>query len=161
MSLVKKSQNVNMDGVRVAPEELPKFMNEDVGDVRMEPEDEALSDHDSVHGAGEVIIVEEPEEIHKEFAFTLPHVPGGDDQDEIEEPAEIEVEEPQDVEVSDDPRKWTVSTFMPWLQNMMNNVPKHSGKDIAGCERAIAHLEFLKRECSKAARSDLNGELDI
>lgn len=168
MSLVKQSQSLNLDGVRVSPEALPSLMTQDVGDIRLnlniEPEnqeEEALLEGGG-HVNGEVTIeVSDGDAVHEEFSFTLPKVPGGDNQDDIEEPAEIEVEEPTDVEVSDDPRKWTIPTFMAWLQKMMTNVPRHTGKDVVGCERAIAHLEYLKRECSKAARSDLDGVLDI
>lgn len=164
MSLVKQSQSVNLDGVRISPEDLPHLLNSDVGDIHLNLSLEPKMPEESFSAAdehGQVVIEVEDDGNNKELLFTLPKVPGGDFQDEIEEPAEIEVEEPQDVEISDDPRKWSVSGFMSWLHNMMNNVPRHSGKDIAGCERAIAHLEYLKRECSRAARSDLNGELDI
>jgi hypothetical protein len=97
----------------------------------------------------------------EEFSFVLPPVPGGDFQDEIEEPAEIVVDEPEEIEIESDPWKWVVSSFLSWLQRMMQGVPRHSGRDTAGLERAISYLEALDREISKAVRSDLNCEIAI
>lgn len=95
------------------------------------------------------------------LTFTLPLVPGGEFQDDLEEPAELEVEEESNIEVSDDPWAWQVGTFLNWLCTKMNGVPTHSGKDSVGIERAIAYLEAIDREISKAVRSDINGEIDI
>ncbi|HVI40982.1 MAG TPA: hypothetical protein VM577_10000 [Anaerovoracaceae bacterium] len=168
MSLVKQSQSLNLDGVRVSPEALPHLLQQDVGDLRLDLdlEPETSKEEELMEAGGNVngeitIEVADGGTAQEEFSFTLPKVPGGDDQDDIDEPAEIIVEEPKEVEVSDDPRRWTVASFMTWLHNMMNNIPRHTGRDVVGCERAIAHLEYLKRECSKAARSDLRGELNI
>lgn len=50
--------------------------------------------------------------------------------------------------------------FTNWIRSRLNDVPKHSGQDSAGLERAIAFLERLDNEISKAMRMDLDGELD-
>lgn len=168
MSLVKQSQSAHLDGVMVRPEDLPKLLD-DVGDLRfdlsIEPEgkeeEELLSD--GGEAKGEVTIeVGDEDPIHEEFSFKLPAVPGGDDQEEIEEPADLEVAEDDDqVEVVSDPNKWTVDTFMEYLRNKWTNLPRHSGRDTTGLERVIAVLEALDREISKAVRMDTDGKLDI
>lgn len=50
--------------------------------------------------------------------------------------------------------------FIAWVKERLSDVPKHSGYDTAGCERAIAYLEKLDNEISRAMRLDLDGELD-
>jgi hypothetical protein len=50
--------------------------------------------------------------------------------------------------------------FIAWVKSRCDDVPKHSGQDSAGLERAIAYLDRLDGEISRAMRMDLNGELD-
>jgi hypothetical protein len=50
--------------------------------------------------------------------------------------------------------------FLSWIKERINTVPKHSGYDTAGLERAVSYLERLDSEISKAMRLDLEGELD-
>ena len=50
--------------------------------------------------------------------------------------------------------------FIAWIKERVADVPKHSGYDSAGLERACAYLERLDNEISKAMRLDLDGELD-
>lgn len=50
--------------------------------------------------------------------------------------------------------------FVVWVHDRFESVPKHSGYDSAGIERAISYLEKLDNEISKAMRLDLDGELD-
>jgi len=117
-------------------------------------------------GHGEVLMQvgdEEPAKIN----FVLPHVPGADSQDEIEEPAEIEVEEEPEAISVEEPDIWDwqkrggVSKFPAWLHHMFQNSPRHTGHDTVGLERIIAYLGALDREISKAVRSDLKSELDM
>lgn len=119
-------------------------------------DEEGDSDRESVLPDDVLISVEESED--GELILTLDKVPGGEDQDDL---PELEVEEKEEIQVTDDPWAWKVSTFLPWLSKMMQAVPKHSGRDTAGLERAIAYLEALDREISKAVRGDLKNELDI
>ena len=95
------------------------------------------------------------------LVLTLDKVPGGDDQEEIEEPTDIEVEPEEEVEVVQDPWAWEISSFVPWLSEKMQGVPRHSGRDTAGLERAISYLERLDKEISKAVRSDLDNQIAI
>ena len=50
--------------------------------------------------------------------------------------------------------------FVSWIKERINNIPKHSGYDSAGLERAVAYLDKLDSEISKAMRLDLDGDLD-
>jgi hypothetical protein len=61
--------------------------------------------------------------------------------------------------------KWDWSThgphgFVAWVKERLAAVPKHSGYDSAGLERAMAYMEKLDSEISKAMRMDLDEELD-
>jgi hypothetical protein len=117
-------------------------------------------------GNGQVIMQvgdEEPMRLN----FVLPNVPGADNQDEIEDPAEIVVEEePESISV-EEPDVWDwqkrggISKFPTWLHHMFQNSPPHTGHDTVGLERIIAYLGALDREISKAVRSDLKSELDM
>ena len=50
--------------------------------------------------------------------------------------------------------------FLAWVKQRIDDVPKHSGYDTAGLERAVSYFEKLDNEISKAMRLDLEGELD-
>lgn len=50
--------------------------------------------------------------------------------------------------------------FVAWIKERISSVPKHSGYDSAGLERAMAYMEKLDSEISKAMRMDLDEELD-
>jgi hypothetical protein len=90
--------------------------------------------------------------------FDLPSIPGADNQD----PFDIQVDEEEDVQVTEeDPMKWTLATFPKFLMKMLSAVPRHSGRDIVGVERAIAYMQFLEKEISKAVKMDIHGALPI
>lgn len=50
--------------------------------------------------------------------------------------------------------------FVSWIKERIDTVPRHSGMDTAGLERAVSYLEKLDSEISKAMRLDLEGDLD-
>jgi hypothetical protein len=102
-----------------------------------------------------------------ELIFFLPSVPGADDDSEIvvepeESELEVEPEEPVEVEPPD-PWDWAGhgghGGFLHWLQAMMENVPRHSGRDTTGLEKAISYFEALDKEITKAMRSDFKNEI--
>lgn len=124
------------------------------------------------HGHGEQLleVVDEPKEIEVALKPLSPEKLGLANPDP--EPA-LEVDDPQDellVADEDDAKskkneKWDWSKrgptgFIAWVKERCDDVPKHSGYDSAGIERAIAYLERLDNEVSKAMRLDLDGELD-
>ena len=51
-------------------------------------------------------------------------------------------------------------SFIDWVKNKLDCIPKHSGQDTAGLERAISYLERIDAEISKAMRIDFNGQMD-
>lgn len=124
--------------------------------------------------SGEVMQADDAEQIVLEFSdpeeeaisFTLPKIPGAMDDSDIvvDEPSEIAVEEPSDVEVAENDRwNWEsngASNFVQWLQEMMTNVPEHTGHDSTALERLVTHYEALDRAISKAMRGDLRNEID-
>lgn len=120
-----------------------------------------------------------------EIVITLPDVPGADNAPDIEivdEDAQkvinqiqsndvSELSSSEDSEKSSDKKsskkneKWDweskgASGFISWVKDRLDNVPKHSGMDTAGLERAISYLEKIDSEISKAMRLDLDGDLD-
>lgn len=109
-------------------------------------------------GEGQVLLQVGGEDPHV-FSFKLSPVPGGEYQEDPE--PELEVEEDDDIKVEDDPWSWKVDSFLSWLSARMQSVPRHSGRDSVGLERAIAYLKVVNKEISKAVRSDINGEIDI
>lgn len=163
MSIAKKSQLLDsLDGSDILLES-PSF--EDENDLRMDSDavmllDDEFSEEDSnqldMGGDGEIVF-----EIGPELSLSLEKVPGALDQEDILPEEEIVVEEPEEIEVNDDPWSWSVKEFLPWLDKMMKQVPTHSGKETVGLERAIAYLQKVDKEISKAVRSDFNNNIDI
>jgi hypothetical protein len=143
--------------------------------VPLEVED-VHSDHPAVmepiaHNHEESPLMEvhdHPEEL--EIHMDLPGAPPGT---QDPEPV-LEVSEPEEDKskaMDEDPaktksnEKWDWSKrgpkgFIAWVKERCDDVPKHSGYDTAGLERAVAYLERLDNEVSKAMRLDLDGELD-
>ena len=149
MSLAKKAQ-MDFDSVSVPVDFDDSYLS--------------IEDDDSAYDDNYLEVIEVPDEEAAELApayvFELSAVPGGEFQDDIEAPSEIEVSD-EEIEVESDPWKWTIGNFLSWLQDKMSSIPRHSGRDSAGIERAIAYLEQLDREISRAVRSDLNNEIAI
>jgi hypothetical protein len=97
----------------------------------------------------------------------LPGAPSGTV--DPEPPIEVsEMEEEKKDEQDAEPKKnekWDWSSrgahgFIAWIKERCDDVPKHSGSDSAGLERAVAYLDRLDGEISRAMRMDLDGELD-
>lgn len=102
----------------------------------------------------------------------LPGAPEGTKDPEIEvhdEPLMVEDQEAAKDDKKDGKgaknEKWDWSKhgphgFVAWVRERLGAVPKHSGYDSAGLERAMAYMDRLDNEISKAMRMDLDGELD-
>ena len=54
-----------------------------------------------------------------------------------------------------------LSKFPEYLGRMYQNIPRHSGDSIAGCERAVSYLGKLDQEISRNIREDAEHTLDI
>ena len=109
------------------------------------------------------------------FVEELPGAPPGtkDPEPEPEVEVSLEVEEDSEKDGNDAQKvkkeKWDWESkwqskgpagFFTWVKDMLAAVPKHSGYDSAGIERAVAFLDRLDSEISKAMRMDLDSELD-
>ena len=120
-----------------------------------------LQDMLSGEGKVEIQVGEEEPEL-QEFNFSMPMIPGAEDQSPLELEPELKVEEEEDeVEMPKGPWDWKIPTFMTWLQGRMVGVPRHSGKEISGIERAISYLKRLEKEIGAAVRSDIDDALDV
>ena len=142
-------------------DELPQLPSDEPPDEMFLEDELAVYDgNDALTGEGEITIKVDDED-PVTYSFELPKIPGADDQDDYE-PANLIIEEPdEDVVIEHDPWSWSIPMFPQWLTKMLQNVPRHSGRDTVGLERATAYMEYLDREISKAVRSDIKGELPI
>ena len=107
-----------------------------------------------------------------EIVIQIGELPGVEALDpEMESSLEVSEEEPEDKSEADDSKKSKVAPkwdwqskgshgFFSWVKERLDDVPKHSGYDTAGIERAISYLEKLDSEISRAMRLDMDGELD-
>lgn len=161
MSLFKKAQNVDLnlaDELFVDEQDLRGPMTSSVITIN-EDDLNPIEVEEGQGGAGVVVELEEGEE-PEVFSFSLPNLPGSEDPN-----LEIEIEEPETEEVvieeEQDPFSWgkDIKNFMPWLQKMWQNIPKHQGQYV-GLVRAKAYLELLHNSLLKALKQDLKGELD-
>jgi len=159
MSLaIKEAQFQGLDGASISADELSGLM-EDVGDLRDSSKDKEDTDGE-FSGKGEISVeVDGDELVSKEFDFVVPLYPGADDDSDIEE--DIVVEDDEDVEVERDPWSCDTHELVPWGYNMLQACPRHSGKDTAGLERALAFVNAIGKKVSRDVQGDINGVLDI
>jgi len=101
----------------------------------------------------------------------LPGAPPGTTDPKEEEESVLEVtdesaaSDEEDAKKSKKNEKWDWEShgphgFIAWIKTRIDDVPKHSGYDSAGLERAMSYMERLDNEISRAMRMDLDGELD-
>lgn len=153
MGLPYSAEDVSMDDDD--DEEKHVFMEDE--DDEPDPEDIFVDENDGGEDQGELI-------------FFLPTIPGAEDDSEIvieqiPEEGEIEVSPQEDLQVEPaDQWDWMKSggpgKFLHWLHSMMESVPRHSGRDTTGLEKAISYFEALDKEITKAMRVDFHNEID-
>lgn len=122
-------------------------------------EDDGESDHEDLNifdNNDDIIIVDE-----------LPGAPKGtvDPEPEPEQVLEVAEELESDDSGKKKNEKWDweskgATGFVAWIKERLESVPTHSGYDSSGLERAMAYLDRLDNEISKAMRLDLDGDLD-
>ena len=113
-------------------------------------------------------VFEPTEEVEgkKEYIFKLEPIPGAEiSEDEIkeddDEPVIVEEDKPrQPVDEWDWEGFGGTGKFLDWLQERFTNLPKHSGKDTTGVERAISYFQKLDSVISQAMRKDFKREID-
>ena len=179
MSLISNAQSIeqivvdDMDSHDHAMVFYPKEPDKELVLEMHDPEmHEHEHKHDHAHAHAPSLEVNEPGEI--QFVIDLGAVPGVTALDdvkerdlEVSENPEESAEDPDenDAKKSKKPAKWDweskgASGFVAWIQEKISEIPKHSGYDTAGIERAVSYLDKLDSEISKAMRLDLDGELD-
>lgn len=117
--------------------------------------------------SGEPLEVSEPVDIEI-VVEELPGAPTGTKDPVIEvaeEPVHVEEQEDANDAKKGKETKWDWAKrgphgFVTWVKERLDTVPKHSGYDSAGLERAMSYMEKLDNEISKAMRMDLDSELD-
>lgn len=129
--------------------------------------EELLENPEESHDEPITLELVEPEDNEVEITFALPHIPGADDQSELEvsHDGELEVSSPEDhvVVEESDPWDWRnrgLNKFLDWVKERLDNVPTHSGKDTTGLEKCIAYFDAINKEISKAMREDYKNEID-
>lgn len=123
----------------------------------LEPEEVVLESDD-----GDQLVINNPEHVD---IIVLEDIPGaGDGLPEIVlEEVSDEVEEKKEKDVKENKWDWEAKGapgFIEWIKERVGGVPRHSGMDTAGLERAMSYLQRLDSEISKAMRLDLDGALN-
>ncbi len=135
------------------------------GDSKMEVRDS------EDHGIPLEVCDQSPDEIHIVISDLPGAPPGTPDPEPVIEVGELigsddkDTKEDTNEAKSKKNEKWDWSSrgasgFITWIKERIEDVPKHSGYDTAGLERAMSYMEKLDSEISKAMRSDVDGELD-
>lgn len=138
-------------------------------DLEVQSEDmENDSEENNEHPHLEVLedVLNQPHVV--ELSFSLPRLPGAEDEDlEVSEDDEEDVEEEKSKKDSKDDGKkskdWQSlpkSEFLHWLRNYLDKIPKHKGETIA-LERAVSYLKRGLEILSKSVQQDFDGEIDI
>lgn len=135
----------------------------EVQEVMIEPEDVVV--YDSKPSTEEVLEAHDVKPVDQDMADIiiiddLPGAPPGTKDPEIEEV--VEIDEPDKEPKIENDWGWheAKGDFVAWVKEKITKVPKHSGYDIAGLDRAISYLEKLDTEISKTMRADHKGLLD-
>lgn len=148
--------------------------NHDDHDMVVESPVGQLHVHDDSHG----IEVQDPNNVQVTISVDVPDfdspVPGVNpeaaneilmvsDPDNDEEDQEEDKQEAKDSKKESPKWNWKergASGFVAWVTERFKDVPRHSGKDSTGIERAIAYLNKLDSEISRAMKLDVDGDLD-
>jgi hypothetical protein len=117
----------------------------------------------------EPMVFDTEENGEPEFSLSIHDVPGAPDATEIEEPVEDPEDSDVEIEEEGEPGEGNIwdwgaagghKGFLAWLKKMIENIPRHSGHDTTGLEKAIAYFESIDREISKAMRTDFKDEIN-
>lgn len=174
MTLQTEAQLVVVDPSVMMPQDGGDMLNRlrevplEVSEMDHHPSapDEGGPAHADMMPASEMEVHDKPVEI------VIESVPGAGDPGPLEvhdmAPAADEVAPPVDDNEAKKPKKdprWDWESrgakgFVAWIKERCDDVPRHSGNDTAGLERAMAYLDKLDGEISRAMRMDLDGELD-
>ncbi len=138
------------------------------------PHMEEMVEIEDPHGnAMQGVVINDPEHVDININVELDEIPGAGNnlpplevhEEEVEEDDDDKKEksDTNDLKMKQDRWDWEKrgpKGFVIWIKERIDGVPRHSGMDTAGLERAISYLEKLDTEISKAMRLDLDGDLD-
>ncbi len=145
MSLITESQIIIDDmPVEVVEEHQPEQPNQETTEI-------VITFDSKIPGV--------PEQFVKEIEME-PDLVVEDDEDKKEEEDENDASTKSKKNEKWDWESKGASGFLAWVNERFKKVPGHTGKDTAGLERAIAYLNKLDSEISKAMRNDVDEELD-
>src|ERR1700722_17101445 len=178
MAMYKTAQFYDMNDHRVEVEEMG-----DDGDVILydaKPTEEQVVEMHREEAPGG--IAGHMQEMPVEVVFTLPTLPGSDATEDVMTDCEVEVdgddkeenekskgkkEDKNEVDEVEDTDPWTSwkkkgpKHFNNWAKDMLNFIPRHSGREVSGLQRSKAFLEKHLKVMSDAIRNDLMGDIDI
>lgn len=151
----------------------------DIEDDLQDFNDDEVILYDEKPDAEDVVELHKPDNHEIEITFELPQLPGSD----FEGPIEVSSDDPIEVDEKDgkgkgkdkndlkgkeieivDPWNWQQAgpeNFLAWVHERFSSIPRHSGVETAGIERAIAYLKRINSEISKAVSGDFDGKIDI
>lgn len=152
-----------------------EFFEMPLKEMVIEPENILMVSEEPHHLKEEVSgLIPEELEVHEpdNCEIVIDELPGAGRLDpELEAALEVKEEEPKkedknELKQSKKPMsKWDLDVsdadnFVASIKSVLDSVPKHSGYDTSGCERAVSYLDKLDTEISKAMRNDIDGKLD-
>jgi len=138
---------------------------------------ELPSENDDVPDGADIVVTQNGEPTVAIDLGDIPGAPPGTKDPEPEPEIEVNEDEASDENEAkdsssesssgkkdkDDRWNWkskSFGDFTIWIKDRFSSVPRHTGYDTAGLERAQSYLQKLHNEVSKAMRSDIDGELD-
>jgi len=151
-SPVEFEEEMDEDSVEFSEEDLEQTPAEVAEDIA-ETADEIVSEYgESVVEFAEQFFDEDEtlEDLEMDVKSSIPGLEGELEEEEEEEKKETTWEDDRDV-----------SKFMDYIHaSYPTKIPRHDGKSMIGCERAMLFLNKINKEISEAIRMDHDGQLD-
>ena len=134
--------------------EFEKDFNKDMDFLKEEYINEVEKDFEEAEENFEDFFDQAKEE-HGPRAKMKELIPGSDKFMEFDE------EEKEEVKETDYANDGDLGKFHEYLAGKYQDIPRHDGNSIAGCDRAVAYLLGLDKEISRNIREDSEQVLDI
>lgn len=127
--------------------------------------DEMQSDFDKHHELVQKNFDDVQDELNKEFDDIIDRVGEKAKLKDIVPGTDIRLDSKED-EKDDSKKTYEEDRFLPDFQRYVSSlypseIPKHDGKSMLGCEKAISWLQRLSNEISTNVRNDPDGILDV
>lgn len=134
--------------------EFEKDLGEDMDFLKKEYMEEVEEDFEQAEESLEDFFDEAKKE-HGPRAKVKELIPGSDKFMEFDE------EEKEEIKETDYANDGDLSKFHEYLAGKYQDIPRHDGNSIAGCDRAVAYLLGIDKEISRNIREDSEQVLDI